>query len=178
MPEKTPEYLLLHHAQHLCGRPDPCGRLPHLQPPPVFMEMVSNGWRLAWERKEVGYRGFASDTIQAWKAIEKYGTQHPAAGPLPFLGAQLRCMLCLSSITSIGSNIAPELLAAAVKSGVLSGRQALDLVEIKTNSSARGRALTVLAPHLPKTLLAEALEAVRAIVDEGTRCESSSSRSR
>lgn len=160
-PADAPAYLLLFHAQHLRQqRADPL----------AFMEMVSNGWRLAWLTYQGSDRGFANDIRYAWQALTGAGGIHPQSSQgIPYLGEQIRCILCLSSIHSAGSNIEADLLALAVETGVVSARQALDLVDLKHDSFAQAEALAKLARLIPPTMLSEALAAARAIYSEYAR---------
>jgi len=120
-PERASSYVLQFLPQHL----DEAGASPE-----DFMMMVEEGWRLAWEKFEVGQRGFASAVRSAWSA------QRRKNADLRTLGAQWRCALVLSSIKSLGQNVPEELILAAVERGVLAPRQAAYFAEIKGPSAS------------------------------------------
>ncbi len=81
-----------------------------------YLARVADGWRRARERFDSGPGGFARDVEAAWAACRR-------DGDLAHLGAQWRCALTLSSIKSLGRNIAGPLLVELVRDGILSARQ-------------------------------------------------------
>ena len=154
-PETCPPYLLLYFGQHL----DEAGA-----PAADFMGLVEEGWLRAWEALEGGYRGFSQDVRRATDAAAR-----PDAECGQRWAWRFRCQLVLGSIANIGSQVPGELLARCVASGLLSPRQALHWSECQPHDSARASALGGLAPYLPGTLLAEALQAAIAIGDHRAR---------
>ena len=128
-PDRVPPYLLQFYSRHLQLADAPREE---------FVTLVENGWRCAWEHYEGGQQGFASDVRIAWKHVRREGA-------LTELGTQFRCALTLSSIRSLGHNLPPELVIAAVRKNVLSVRQGLHLGELMGDPVARVRTLCALA---------------------------------
>jgi hypothetical protein len=116
--EQASPYLLQFLPEHLNQA---------LAPPTKFMLMVENGWRCAWESFEGGQRGFASAVRVALDALQRDKTN-------PRIGAKWRCALVLSSIRSLGHNVRPEILLAAVEKRVLTIRQAIYFADLKEPS--------------------------------------------
>jgi nucleoside phosphorylase len=155
--EKTATYLLEYIGQHLEDVKAPAAD---------FMNLVEEGWLLAWQEFEGGYRGFSLNVQQA----RQVAADRPAKGQ-PAWARQLRCQLVLSSIASIGSRIPSTLLFECLKNGLLSPRQALHWAEFLPFYD-RVQALVVLAPHLPEAervvVFTEALYAVHEIeIEDG-----------
>jgi hypothetical protein len=129
-----------------------------------FLALVENGWRQAWEHYEGGQKGFAGDVRAAWNVAK-------VNGPLGNLDKQLRCILTLSSILSLGQNIPRELIVAAARNSVLSIRQAIDLAGLLPDQVEYVLVLGALAVSLEQStveqqdLLTEALAAAKAIHD-------------
>jgi hypothetical protein len=94
-------------------------------PVAAFMMFAEDGWRRAWEHFDGGQRGFSGDIRTAWDAMRR-------DDPLAHLAAQWRCALTLSSIKSLGYSIPGKVVIEAVKSGVLSVRQAQHFAELMT----------------------------------------------
>jgi hypothetical protein len=106
-----PRYLLQFHRRHLQAV-----RAPYSD----FQAAVEDGWRRAWEHFEGSQQGFSSDVRAAWEAARAIAPLHDPCG-------QVRCMLTLSSIRSLGHDVPGALVAAAARHKVLSVRQALHL---------------------------------------------------
>ena len=85
-----------------------------------------------------------------------------------YWACQLRCQLVLSAITSIRSQIPGKLLTTCIKHGVLPPRQVLHWLEYQSDLY-RAQALADIAPHLPETLIGEALHIARSCADGGFR---------
>jgi uncharacterized protein YeeX (DUF496 family) len=152
-PVRTAPYLLQFYRHHL---KDMDASLPD------FMALVQNGWRLAWEEYEGGQQGFASDVRAAMDAC------HSKSPPNDF-GGQLRCILTLSSIRSLGYNVPRQLIVAAVRQNVLTVSQAQHLAAFMRDQSERAQTLGDLAsqferdPERRQAMLSEALAIAKAI---------------
>ena len=152
-------YVLQYHRQHLTEIDAPLED---------FMALVQDGWRRAWERYEGSAQGFSADVHAAWVRAR-------SGGPLAELGAQLRCVVVLSSVRSRGVNMPGPLLVAAVKSGVLTARQAIHFLEFIPSKGEVSACLKELAlGHRPNSehrlhLMREALAAASAIGDLDNR---------
>ncbi len=155
-PEAVSRYLLRHLSTHLSRIPVTAEH---------FMSLLENGWRLAWLAFDGGDRGFALDVQRCAEALPKVGTADQ-----PVLAWGIRCALVLSSIASAGRNIPPELLAAAVRVGLMPALQALHLLEYQDNNG-KSSGLVALSPFIPEALLPEALIAARAIGEERFRAK-------
>lgn len=114
-PERASAYQLQFFREHLAQVSAPTSD---------FMALVEDGWRCAWEHFEGGQRGFLGDVRAAWSSLQRDGLNL-------HLGAQWRCALVLASARSVGTNTPVDLIVAAVKTGVLSIRQAAHLAELK-----------------------------------------------
>jgi hypothetical protein len=138
--------------------------------PEDFMMMVEDGWRRAWERFEGGQRGFANAVQTAFVALREDEAD-------PRIGARWRCALTLSSIKSLGQNVPPELLLAAVERRALTIRQAAYFADLMGPSKGSVRLLAGLAAaakgdaKLREELLIPAFAAAKAIGDKGSRAQ-------
>ena len=160
-PEKAPSYLLQYYTEHLKKVGAPAED---------FQALVEDGWRRAWEAYEGGFQGFSRDVQLVRNRLQNLAERNPdwLRKPGVGLGGQIRCVLCLSSIQSIGINVPPILLSEAVRNKKISAKQALYLAELK-DVLGRAKTLAALAPHLPAELLADALSAAKTIGDEQYR---------
>ena len=126
---EPPRYLLRWYRTHLetinAARSD-------------FLALLSDVWRRAREAEDGGESGFAGDVRAAWLATRRDGE---LADPL----AQLRCLLILASIRSLGRAMPPALLAAAVHASVLTLSQALYLAGFMKNRGEYALTLGTLA---------------------------------
>ncbi len=150
-PEKASAYLLQSLPEHL--------KLAKASPED-FMMMVEDGWRRAWEHLEGGHCGFASAVQAAWNALRQDGAD-------PRLSAQWRCALTLSSIKSLGESVPNDLILAAVKTGVITVRQAAYFAQLKEPLDEGVKLLSDLArishdnPPLAKELMFAAFAAAK-----------------
>ncbi len=157
--ERVPTYLVQFYRRHLEDADAPLND---------FMALVEDGWRRSWEHYEGSQRGFAGDVSAAWSRARP-------SGPLSELGAQLRCVMTLSSIRSVGQNVPGELLFHAVKAGVLTVGQAEHLVRFMGNEQGRAVTLGRIAAEFERgadlrfRLLEEALADAQAIRNESHR---------
>jgi hypothetical protein len=94
--------------------------------------VATAGWRCTNTCKARTHSA-ESSTLRTIAKNRLQKTGRRPASSLPYLGEQIRCVLCLSSITILGTNIFPELLAQAVRFNLLSERQALNLVAWKAD---------------------------------------------
>jgi hypothetical protein len=166
-PEDAPVYVLVYAGQHLESTGASVSEL---------MVLVEDGWRRAWYARERGYRGFSTDVARALRHLERYADEtaisaHASDGGLPYLGEQIRCVLCLSSIGTLGASLSPSLLAQAVECRVLTARQAINLTMLKVEDAQREDALVALSKVIDPGEMHLLLAAVREIGDEYWRGE-------
>lgn len=121
------------------------------------MALVSNGWRKAWESYEGGNAGFAKDVRFSWDRASKT-VQENKLDLIPNFSDQVKCILCLSSISTLGTNIFPELLGLSLETKVLSPLQVLNLIEQNIKDDKRSEALVSVAPFLNEQHANEAFE--------------------
>lgn len=156
---RVPPYLLQFYRAHLQVIDAPTAD---------FLALVEDGWRRAWESYEGSERGFSSDVRAVLDVIRR----RAAVGQL---GAQLRCVLALSSIRSLGHNVPASLITACVERKILSIMQALHLAGFMKDRVEHVETVAVLAtryehdPGRKRELLGNALEAAKAILDERVR---------
>jgi hypothetical protein len=137
-------------------------------PPDEFIVMVENGWRCAWEEFQGGQRGFANAVRAAFSALRKDKKDLR-------IGAQWRCALTLSSITSLGQNLPMELLLAAVDKNILAIRQAEYFADLMGPTKESVQLLVGLAdagqndPTLRSEFLVSALVTATMIAGESDR---------
>jgi hypothetical protein len=157
VPEKASPYIVQYYGAHLerarCG-------------PEALLALVNDGWRQAWERQEGAYAGFLNDVDRAWRVAERANQLALEAGQLaPYLGDEIRCALCHASINSLAGNIPPALLVALVEKAIWSPVKGLTYARQVPSAEQKAIALTGLAPHLPESLLPQALAAIQTIED-------------
>lgn len=127
-----------------------------------WMELVENGRRLAWEHARDGYRPFADDVKAALAAVS---SDDQAAT----IAARWRCALVLSSIRTIGFNTSGPLILAAVRKGLLTHKQAINLARTAVLNIENVGAILRLAlepgiePRDSETLTAVAMRALKPV---------------
>jgi hypothetical protein len=142
----------------------------------AFLALVSDGWRRAWEKLDRAQAGFLGDSERAWRAAEREDEAAVASGQVPpYLGAEIRSLLCRTSINSMTGNISPRLMLEAVKTGVWTPAQGLASIRLITDLVPRARELVGLAPFVQEPLrsdiLQEALDTIMALQDERARLD-------
>jgi hypothetical protein len=156
---ETPYYLLQFYRHHLL---DACAEVSD------FMDLVEDGWRRAWVREQGSEEGFAGDVDAAWSVVR-------AKGGFADLGSQLRCILTLSSIRSLGFSMPRKLIIEAVRRNVLSVRQAVHLASFMHMRDEYVVTIGMLASKFERDaarqseLMSEALAAAKGIGDEHDR---------
>jgi hypothetical protein len=138
--------------------------------------LISEGWLHAWEKLDRANAGFLGDVERAERAIERENQQAIEAGtPVPYLGEEIRCLLCQVSINSMTSNISPRLMLEAVKTGIWTPAQGLACIRLISDLTPRARELAGLAPFIQEPLrsdiLQEALDTIATIKDEYARLD-------
>ena len=123
--------------------------------------LVCNGWLRAWESLEGTYSGFLGDIAKAREQADQVGD----------VAVQVRCALCLSSVTAMSSNFSPKLLAESLESGLLQPAQAFHLATSKPSEADRAEALIACATAMPQLLMVDVVEAVCSFGDEKQRAE-------
>ena len=122
-----------------------------------FVALTRDGWRRAWEHMEGGPYGFSADVRIAWTALRR-------DGQLAHLGAQLRCVLILSSFNSLSHGMPETLIAEVVKRKILSARQGQFIANVMADTDegveifARLASLASSDPAICRELVARALE--------------------
>lgn len=155
VPKATPVYLLRYYTSHL----QRC-QLPAEE----FYALVSNGWRKAWEELDVSYTGFLNDVDRAWEqARQFYEPNKPRKANALVL--QVKAALCKASVAAIGSNVSPELLVQAIETGLRTPQQALAMAKLATSERQQAGMISILAPHLPISVLEEAFAVAYSIED-------------
>ncbi len=134
------------------------------------MALVSNGWRKAWYAYEGGYAGFAGNVQFAWSRAEQLDKNNKTE-LVPNFGDQVCCVLCLSSIATLGTNIPANILVLSLDTKVLKPEQVLNLIDQKTSEVDRAKTLALVAPYLIEPNIIEALKIARKILDEKYRTE-------
>lgn len=145
------EYELRHLAAHLAVT----GRDNELH---CLLAMETAQGRNAWyEVRETtdDIQGYLADVALAWELAEATGN----------IAQQIKYALCQSSIVSIAAHYPPKLLALAVQYQCLTPRQAMAIAS-QISSEERAETLLKLVPHLPETLLEEALNLVQSLADK------------
>jgi len=161
-PKEAPDYCLLYYVQHL-------ERQPRLRSLEDYRALADNGWRLAWTAHDEGLRGFARDVEVALGRLREAGARDPAQlrQPRTGIGGQIRCLLCLSSIRSIGASVPPHFLAELVRLRLIAPKQALHFARLKPEPE-QARTLEALAPQLG-TVVSEALVDARNLSEPDVR---------
>ncbi len=149
-PDAAPSYPLLYYTQHLNTYSGP-------DLVPRYRELLEDGWRKGWLALEDGEQGFARDVAACLDALQTYADTDPARllEPEVGLGGQLRALLCLTSINSIGIGIHSELLVELYKQGSISPRQVLTLARHQ-HDYAKAEIFAELGAELPEELASEA----------------------
>jgi 3',5'-cyclic AMP phosphodiesterase CpdA len=159
--ERVSAYLVQFYRRHLEDADAPLADL---------MALVEDGWRRSWEYYEGSPRSFSGDVGTALSRARRNGH-------LSELGAQLRCVITLSSIRSVGVNVPGELLFHAVEAGVVGVRQAEHLARFMRAADEGAVTLGRLAatfewdPVIRAKLFDEALTTALAMGDECARAE-------
>jgi len=137
-----------HLAEHLedAGMPDR-----------MLYSLVGERWLRAWAELDDTYAGFVLDVQRAWRHAEQRGESPPGLHPTgETIAVQIKCALCVTSITSVSQNVDPELLALCVENEVITPGSALSTIRGILPEDQRLRALAQLLPQLPSASLLEA----------------------
>ncbi len=174
-PEKASSYIVQYYGAHL-ERAQTSPSLTQQYGTWALLSLVSNGWRRAWEKLDRANAGFLGDVERAWRAAEREDLEATSNGKeAPYLGEEIRCLLCRVSINSMTSNISPRLMLEAVKTGIWTPAQGLASIRLIADLAPRARELVGLAPYVQEPLrtdiLQEALDTVMAMKDEYTRLD-------
>lgn len=166
-PEQASAYIVQYYGAHL----ERAGASTE-----ALLALVSNGWRLAWEKLDRANAGFLGDGERAWRAAAREDAAATQAGQsAPYLGAEIRSLFCRTSINSMTSNISPRLMLEAVRTGVWTPAQGLACIRLITDPLPRARELVGLAPSVREPLrtdiLQEALDTLTDLKDERARLD-------
>ena len=166
-PEKASTYIVQYYGAHL-ERAQSDAR--------ALLSLVSDGWRRAWEKLDRANAGFLGDVERAWRAAEREDVAATSAGrQAPYIGEEIRCLLCRVSVNSMTSNISPRLMLEAVKTGVWTPAQGLACIRLIADLAPRARELVGLAPYVQEPLrteiFQEALDTAATIKDEYDRLD-------
>ncbi|GER90601.1 hypothetical protein KDW_47630 [Dictyobacter vulcani] len=140
----------------------------------TLLALVSHGWQQAWETLDRAQAGFLADVERARKAAEQADKAAMACSEvLPFLGAEIRCLLCQVSVNSRTNSISPRLMSEAVKTGIWTPAQGLACIRLLHELAPRAVELVGLAAFVQEPLrtdiLHEALDTAMAIKDDYLR---------
>ncbi|GCE30249.1 hypothetical protein KDA_57330 [Dictyobacter alpinus] len=140
----------------------------------TLLSLVSNGWRRAWETLDRAQSGFLSDVERARQAAELEDKEAASSSePLPYLGDEIRGLLCQVSVNSMTNSISPRLMLEAVKTGVWTPAQGLACIRLLHDLAARALELVGLASYVQEPLrtdiLHEALDTAMEIKDDYLR---------
>ena len=119
-----------------------------------------NGWFEACDRPGQT-ASYVTDIARAWQLAEAAFANDPSLA----IGLQCRYALVNASLNSLAANIPAALMAALVEKKVWTAAKGLAYTR-QLQDGQQAQALSKLAPHLPRELLPQALEAARAIGDE------------
>ena len=123
-----------------------------------------NGWYEACEHLgKLSY--FVTDLGRAWALAEKHFEKDPTES----ISLQWRCAFIQTTLNTLAQNIPAVLLARLVETGFWSGAQGLTYAQQVQSPHGRAQAISQVVPHLPESLLPEALEVTRSINDESAR---------
>lgn len=166
-PERASPYIVQYYGAHLERAHSGASAL---------LALVSDGWRHAWEKLDRANAGFVGDSERAWRAAEHEDAAAATAGQLaPYLGTEIRSLLCRVSINSMTSNIAPRLMLEAVKTGVWTPAQGLASIRLISDLVPRARELVGLAFYVQEPqrtdILQEALDTIATIKGERVRLD-------
>jgi hypothetical protein len=140
-PKKVPSYVLQYYTGHLQEVESPAES---------FYGLVCQPWAQAWLELDGTYAGFLNDLGRAWDIAKERDA----------FDIQLLCALCFSSIASQSGNISDDLLALAVKEGILSVRQGLILIEQHSDLNTGLKKIKKLSEQLSEDQLKEGFELV------------------
>ena len=166
-PNNASSYIVRHYSTHLERT---------ILNANVFLPLVSNGWRLAWETLEGTDNGFLNDVKKVWRAVERddelmIEERHVAS----FISHEVYCALCQVSINTLIKNIPCHLLLLSVEAGIWTSVQGLAYAQQLPDREQQVKALAGLLPHLPDPLqiqiCRESLEITHEIEHEETRAE-------
>jgi len=137
--EKASAYIVQYYGAHLERAWAPLASRQDARP---LLALVSDGWRRAWEKLDRANAGFLGDVERAWRAAEREDTVATSARSLaPYLGEEIRCLLCRVSVNSVTSNISPRLMLEAVKTGIWTPAQGLACIRLIADLAPRAREL-------------------------------------
>ena len=125
-----------------------------------------NGWYSQCE-KEGKTAVFIKDIARAWQLAEEHFSENKSE----FMGLQVRYALITTSLNSLAGNIPAELMALLIQHEIWTPAQGLAYVRQNQDDGKRAERLKAISPHLPSTLLPEALATAREIGDESNRAE-------
>jgi hypothetical protein len=158
-PAATPRYLLQFLRSHLLATRASASE---------YLVLIEDGWRRAWQTYDGGHSGFTGEVRAVLSELR-------TANPTGDLLAQLRCILMLSSIRSLGHFAPRELIVAAAAKGILPVGQAAHLAGFMRDPVERVKTLASLATQTgldqarQSTLLSDALAAASLLPDGETR---------
>ena len=109
-PEYASPYIVQYYCSHIIREDYDFSHL---------LSLVCGSWLKAREALEGAYSGFLNDVGMAWNAIAEADQNLVKKGMLPiYLGKEVRCALCYSSIINLSANIKPDLLTKLVESKI------------------------------------------------------------
>ena len=159
--EHRSAYALAHYAGHLADT----GRWEELHALVAVGEQCRE-WAEAHRSTEGSYAGYLAALQLAWAHADVTGRSDRAQ-----VGWQVRYALIQSSVLGLATSVPPKLLAAAVKSGVLSPKAGLAYARHVPEPEQQAEALARLAPVVGECFQHELVAMACAIRDERSRAE-------
>jgi hypothetical protein len=121
-----------------------------------------NAWFLAKSTLDTSASSYTEDQKLAWAVAERIDTHAARADwEAELLAREVQCILAIASVTSLMTNIPPELLAALVAEGQWDPNHALSAALQTANARQRAEVLAKLAPHLVGQDVERALQGLR-----------------
>ena len=143
----------------------------------IFRDLVSAEWRDAWSVLDQGsFTGFLGDVRRVWRAAAQADAAATSSGVrAPYLDVEIRCALCVSSVSSIAQEIPTALLVALVRQQVWTPAQGLAYASNIAEDASRVHTLLDLADAVTlghrDQLLSAAMAAARSVADPEERDE-------
>ncbi len=152
------DYILSHYLSHLISTRSPIDNL---------TAIIDKYWMLARRHQLGSYWGFISD-ISVILATIRFSLETQPSTLVFLLAAEIKCVLCLSTIYGMGSEVAPALLASALQEGTITIEEAKHLAEIRP-SGQRISALTAIFSWLPSLDRESVIQSILQLPDPNER---------
>lgn len=119
------------------------------EPVESFLSLLTYEWLTGWHRYAGTYTGFLRDVDTIMERLVATDRRAIAQGlPAPYIGQEIKCVLCHASVAALASNMPRELLVALCRYGDWTDEQVLAYAQQKPDPEERALALIELAPYL------------------------------